>query len=425
MKKEQMALAVALAAVPLWLGANQAKAADTTGVETTTNTTETSSSAATAKTDTQTQAPAQKADQTTEQAQTQTPTAVQTVVKINYTGRGGVAVWNTYQAGRHVTGKYLPKNSSWKSFAQIKPTGETYTWYNLGGNQWVSGQYAIDQGASQVSKPTQPTQPTKPTQPAADSNFEVVNRNGKVTVYYTGRGKVAVWNSYGQGRHVTGKYLNPGSAWKTFKVAYPKENGWVWYNLGGNQWITSQYTTDQTKVADGKTTQAPVQQPAKKPNAYAPYADPSDMRKPMQWRLSSETKAYPNLRNVRNLWVRVSILGNRTYIMSGGQMLYCMYSSAGRVVNGRSLTPTGTYHVQAERGLTFAGGHYWVSWKDHGVYLFHSTVTKGYNGPYDLSQTKYLGTQPASHGCVRLTVSDAHWLYNQLPTGTRVVIANR
>lgn len=423
MKKEQMALALALTAVPLWLGTNQAQAADADNAnnEAASAATQTDSQTAaqTEQTTTSTAA-AQTNTQTATQAAAQTPTAVKSVVKINYQGRGGVAVWTSYQTGRKLTGKYLPKNSTWKSFAQIKPTGEAYTWYNLGGNQWVSGQYAIDQQAA-TNNQTKPSQPTQ----AADNNFEVVSRNGKVTVYYTGRGKVAIWNNYGAGRHITGKYLANGTSWKTFKTAYPKENGWVWYNLGGNQWIASQYTTDQTKVVDGKTTQAVIKPAAKKPNAYAPYADPSDMRKPMQWRLSSETKAYPNLRNVRNLWVRVSILGNRTYIMSAGKMLYCMYSSAGRIVNGRSLTPTGTYHVQAERGVTFAGGHYWVSWKDHGTYLFHSTVTKGYNGPYDLSQTKYLGTQPASHGCIRLTVSDAHWLYNQLPYGTRVVIANR
>lgn len=401
MKKEQIALALALTAVPLWFGTSQAKAAEGDSTE------QEAAPTANQSSNTQTAAPTA--------AQPQTPTAVKSVVKINYQGRGGVAVWDSYQASRKLTGKYLPKNSSWRSFAQIKPTGETYTWYNLGGNQWVSGQYALEQQAENQ-------RPAQPNQPVVDNNFEVVNQRGQVTVYYTGRGKVAIWNHYGAGRHITGKYVANGSSWKSFKTALPKGNGWVWYNLGGDQWIMSQYTTDQTKVVNGKTTQAPV---VHKTNAYAPYADPADMRKPMQWRLSSETKPYPNLRNVRNLWVRVSILGNRVYIMSAGKMLYCMYSSAGRIVNGRSLTPTGTYHVQAERGLTFAGGHYWVSWKDHGMYLFHSTVTKGYNGPYDLSQTKYLGTQPASHGCIRLTVSDAHWLYNQLPYGTRIVIANR
>ena len=31
--------------------------------------------------------------------------------------------------------------------------------------------------------------------------------------------------------------------------------------------------------------------------------------------------------------------------------------------------------------------------------------------------------QPASHGCVRLTVADAQWFYDQVPDGTLVTIA--
>ena len=44
------------------------------------------------------------------------------------------------------------------------------------------------------------------------------------------------------------------------------------------------------------------------------------------------------------------------------------------------------------------------------------------SGEYMEEEGNKLG-QPASHGCVRLTVADAEWFYNQIPEGTPVTIA--
>lgn len=59
----------------------------------------------------------------------------------------------------------------------------------------------------------------------------------------------------------------------------------------------------------------------------------------------------------------------------------------------------------------------------YGGVLFHSVWYSGYNNPATLSVSSYnrLGTT-ASHGCVRLCVRDAKWIYDNVPSGTTVII---
>lgn len=66
--------------------------------------------------------------------------SIRAVVTINYKGRGKVAVWSNYDATKHVTGKYLADGTRWKAF-KVATDQVKRQWYNLGGNQWVDGQY--------------------------------------------------------------------------------------------------------------------------------------------------------------------------------------------------------------------------------------------------------------------------------------------
>lgn len=60
------------------------------------------------------------------------------VVKVNSKTGESVAIWNSYEDGKQQTGKYLPHESSWKTYKKVK-TVKGETWYNLGGDQWISG----------------------------------------------------------------------------------------------------------------------------------------------------------------------------------------------------------------------------------------------------------------------------------------------
>lgn len=164
-------------------------------------------------------------------------------------------------------------------------------------------------------------------------------------------------------------------------------------------------------------------------------SEDSNMRTPIDWQKSSETVPYPDLSKVKNLWVKVSLKGNRTYLYDGSKLIYTMYSSGGvyqkdaKTGKMKSTTPTGTFYVQAERGDSFynqelgEGANYYVSWLNHGEYLFHSVPTKA-DGSYNLKEAVKLGKSTGSHGCIRLSVPDAKWMEQNLPEGTKVVIAD-
>lgn len=163
---------------------------------------------------------------------------------------------------------------------------------------------------------------------------------------------------------------------------------------------------------------------------FRPFQDPRDLRIPHDWRQPSEKKSYPKIKRLENdLTIRVSLRGNRVYILRANKVAYTMLASSGIFKNGKSLTPTGTYKIQDNRGESFynpklnEGANYWTSWDKNNVYLFHSIPTKG-NGKYNQKEAKKLGIKAGSHGCIRLSVPDARWLMQNIPTGTKVIIKN-
>ncbi|MCL6625635.1 L,D-transpeptidase [Alicyclobacillus shizuokensis] len=135
---------------------------------------------------------------------------------------------------------------------------------------------------------------------------------------------------------------------------------------------------------------------------------------------------YPKLQPGEPVWIDVSISQQRMYIKSGQKTLYTMIISSGVDGSKATYTPRGTFYVQPERGTWFytprfhEGAKYWVSWLNHGQYLFHSVpMDKG--GHVIVKDAEKLG-QEDSHGCIHLTIPDAKWVYEHIPTGTKVVI---
>lgn len=167
----------------------------------------------------------------------------------------------------------------------------------------------------------------------------------------------------------------------------------------------------------GFTTTTTISQPT------SAIAKTTKKAKTPAWKLPSETKAYPNLKKHKHAFIKVSIAKQRVYIMaSKKKVLYTMKCSTGKK---SSPTPKGTFHIQ-NRGTHFynasskEGANYWTSFKGWGIYLFHS-VPVNKHVKYVRSEAKKLGKR-ASHGCVRLSVADAHWIYSHVPYKMKVVI---
>lgn len=135
--------------------------------------------------------------------------------------------------------------------------------------------------------------------------------------------------------------------------------------------------------------------------------------------------------NVNNLYIEsltpsliyVSLKDQITYIYSGSINNWTLEKSfpCSTGIEEES-TPTGIFDIR-ERGDWFfsaqygQGGKYWVQFL--GDYLFHSL-------PYNEDQSKILDHtlgSPASHGCIRLKTEDAKWIYDNIKSGTKVIIS--
>ncbi len=75
------------------------------------------------------------------------------------------------------------------------------------------------------------------------------------------------------------------------------------------------------------------------------------------------------------------------------------------------------------RGYSFVDGeghtlYYWTRFCDD--YLFHSILYD--QGTYNVSTSGNALGEKLSHGCVRMRVENAQWIYNNIPDGTRVIV---
>ena len=147
---------------------------------------------------------------------------------------------------------------------------------------------------------------------------------------------------------------------------------------------------------------------------------------PVNW-LKPTGGAYPLIGLNDPIWIKVSKEKQRVYIMKGSEIIYNMVCSTGLDTSPDTSTPEGTFYIQKEKGTSFynfaekEGAEYWVSWKNHGEFLFHSVATDK-NGNVIQSEAMKLGHK-ASHGCIRLAVPDAKWIYNNIKYSTKVEIS--
>ena len=90
-------------------------------------------------------------------------------------------------------------------------------------------------------------------------------------------------------------------------------------------------------------------------------------------------------------------------------------------------TPVGTYYIQGrwDWGAMVGGVYARYVVQFYGDFLFHSVPYEEYGDQASMCTKEFnkLG-KDASHGCVRLSVMDAKWVYNNIPRGTKVTVYN-
>ncbi|MEA2015140.1 MAG: L,D-transpeptidase [Actinomycetota bacterium] len=118
--------------------------------------------------------------------------------------------------------------------------------------------------------------------------------------------------------------------------------------------------------------------------------------------------------------IEVNLLKQVVYVFYREELIRKMVCSGGTV--GKP-TPEGEFKT-TQQGEYFwsdkynIGAYYWIRF--HNDYLFHS-VPFDAEGQMIVEENEKLGTH-ASHGCIRLGLEDAAWMYDMLPLGIKVLI---
>lgn len=128
------------------------------------------------------------------------------------------------------------------------------------------------------------------------------------------------------------------------------------------------------------------------------------------------------LQSSSNYLLYVDTSSQLTHIYKGSSNNWKLFKSL-KCSTGKegSETPSGVYTIKNRDTWFFSkkfnqGGKYWVQFD--GDYLFHSI-------PFAEDQktiVDYTLGEPVSHGCIRLSLEDSKWLYDNIPTDTKLII---
>jgi len=121
-----------------------------------------------------------------------------------------------------------------------------------------------------------------------------------------------------------------------------------------------------------------------------------------------------------NFMIEVDLSRQIVLVYYNGMLIKEMVCSGGTQLTS---TPIGEFSTTEKVYYQWVakfnvGAYYWTRF--YREYLFHSVP---FNEEGEMIEEEYskLGT-PASHGCVRLKLDEAKWLYEKLPLGVRVSI---
>ena len=201
-------------------------------------------------------------------------------------------------------------------------------------------------------------------------------------------------------------------------------------NLQQNSIVQVQTQNKKDKVVyKTKKDKSLAEETVMRSNLLSPSYRTLNGKKVVDWEKS--TGPYPDLSNISadQLKIVVNKKSQTLTVYHQDKPVTEFLISTGKRT-AETETPSGTFAIQEEHGNWFynpkkgveEGAKNWVSFKDHGVYLFHSVV-------FDKNQNLIMSRQgklghPNSHGCVQLSVPDSQWFFNTFANkvGTQVVV---
>lgn len=234
------------------------------------------------------------------------------------------------------------------------------------------------------------------------SNFNGLVKHTTGSWYYVKAGKVQ-HNYTGMAKHTTGSwyYIKNGRMQNNY-TGLAKHTSGTWYYVVKGKWNSSYngvvtYNGKYYTVKNGK-----------KVGTGMEVSQVSMYNKAQQY--SSQTK-----------WlILVDTKANRVGIYNGSKGNWTQ-KYFWVCTTGKSSTPTvkGQFTV-GSKGKAFGHGYTcWYYTQFYGNYLFHSVLYEP--GSMTDIQDGRLGIN-ASAGCVRLSIGNAKWIYDNIPSSTKVVV---
>lgn len=215
------------------------------------------------------------------------------------------------------------------------------------------------------------------------------------------------WYYFNPGGAMATNWLYVGGNWYYLAGDGAMRTGWQWIN---NNWYYFYYANDSHGGSYGAMARA------RSIDGWQLQADGS-MLSGKQAEMLAKAQAYTSNTNylilVDRAACKVSIFAGSFGAWNNIKYWDC--------APGKASTPTvsGTFTVQG-KGYYFDSGSarcYWYT-QFYGNYLFHSVLYSKYNGSLMDGRVGI----PLSHGCVRLQIDNAKWIYDNIPRGTKVVI---
>jgi lipoprotein-anchoring transpeptidase ErfK/SrfK len=118
-------------------------------------------------------------------------------------------------------------------------------------------------------------------------------------------------------------------------------------------------------------------------------------------------------------WMKVDLSTQTVYAYAGSTLVRTMNSATGEYDDSSKVSDDGTFYVNIKmRTQTMRGPGYvtpnvpWISYYNGGE-GFHGAPWNTYNIAHGIS---------SSHGCINMSVSDAKWVYDFAPIGTKVEV---